>query len=178
MALMTRMARLLRADLNAVLDRIEEPAILLREALREMEHSVAADRRRHAWLGTQRDAMAARIGDLERSLEGVGAQLDACLDAGNDELARAMLQRQLGSQRELRSCARQRAQLAAQRDALALRLGDHEARLQAMREQSEALDAQSTRHEYEATPQHIEPAVSEQDVDVALLRAKQARAGA
>lgn len=36
MALINRATRLFRADLHAVLDRIEEPDILLRQAVREM----------------------------------------------------------------------------------------------------------------------------------------------
>ena len=40
MALVTRLSRLFRADLNAVLDRLEEPEMLLRQAVREMEEEV------------------------------------------------------------------------------------------------------------------------------------------
>jgi phage shock protein A len=36
MALITRVSRLFRADVNAVLDRIEEPASLLRQAVLDM----------------------------------------------------------------------------------------------------------------------------------------------
>ena len=51
MALMTRVARLFRADLHAVLDRIEEPEVLLRQALREMEDGVNGERRALACSG-------------------------------------------------------------------------------------------------------------------------------
>ena len=43
MALITRVARLFRADFHAVLDRVEEPDILLRQAIREMEDDLARD---------------------------------------------------------------------------------------------------------------------------------------
>ena len=41
MVLITRLARLFRADVHAVLDRIEEPLLLLQQAVREMEADLA-----------------------------------------------------------------------------------------------------------------------------------------
>ena len=43
MALITRVSRLFQADLHAVLDRIEEPEVLLKQAVREMEEELARD---------------------------------------------------------------------------------------------------------------------------------------
>ena len=40
MALINRMSRLFTADVHAVLDRIEEPEALLKQAIREMEEEV------------------------------------------------------------------------------------------------------------------------------------------
>ncbi len=41
MALITRLARLFQADVHAVLDRIEEPLVLLQQAVREEDVEVA-----------------------------------------------------------------------------------------------------------------------------------------
>ncbi|MGH8588771.1 MAG: PspA/IM30 family protein, partial [Gammaproteobacteria bacterium] len=46
MALITRVSRLFRSDLHAVLDRIEEPEVLLRQAIREMEAELSSDEQR------------------------------------------------------------------------------------------------------------------------------------
>ena len=51
MTLITRLSRLFRADFHAVLDRIEEPETLLRQAIREMEEEIAC----------QEQAMAERL---------------------------------------------------------------------------------------------------------------------
>ena len=40
MALISRVSRLFTADVHAVLDRIEEPEVLLKQAIREMEDEV------------------------------------------------------------------------------------------------------------------------------------------
>ena len=45
MALITRLSRLFQADMHAVLDKIEEPELLLKQAIREMEESITTDER-------------------------------------------------------------------------------------------------------------------------------------
>lgn len=174
MALMTRMARLFRADLHAVLDRVEEPEVLLRQALREMEECVNADRRELALLMGQQRSLAARGGDLERTLTEIGAQLDVCFEAANDDLARSLLRRRIEVQRQIAAAARRRDALDAQREALARRLEEHESRLRALREQSDLLAAEAARH---AGASACAPAetITEHDVEIALLREKQLR---
>jgi phage shock protein A len=90
MALITRMSRLFRADVNAVLDQIEEPAILLRQAVREMEEELARDEQRARLLEHEQRQLDARLAALERARRDLDAQLDTCFDAGKDDLARAL----------------------------------------------------------------------------------------
>jgi len=175
MVLMTRMARMFRADLHAVLDRIEEPEVLLRQSLREMEGSVGADRRELAQRARQCEALVQRTLELEQDIGEIGAQLDVCFQAGNDELARTLLRRRIEMQRLLAAAARRRATADAQRVALAQELREHEARLHAMREQCELLEAQLVQHAADASPGQAEAPISEHDVEIALLREKQAR---
>lgn len=175
MALMTRMARLFRADLHAVLDRIEEPGILLRQALREMEECVSADRRRLALLASQREALLARCADLERAIGEIGAQLEVCFEAGDDDLARGLLRRRIQAQRQHAAALRRREVLDAQRDALSRSAQQHEARLRAMREQCAMLAAEHPPHVERSASSHEDGTVSDHDVEIALLREKQAR---
>src|SRR5262247_3541760 len=51
MALINRMSRLFTADVHAVLDRIEEPDVLLKHAVREMEEELARGEQRARVLG-------------------------------------------------------------------------------------------------------------------------------
>ena len=46
MALVTRLSRLFQADFHAVLDRIEEPDLQLRQAVREMQFALDQDQQR------------------------------------------------------------------------------------------------------------------------------------
>ncbi len=95
MTLMNRLARLWRADAHAVLDRLEDPRTLLDGAVRDMEAALAADaadlerqRQRLTGLELQSDT-------LQAQLAAAAEELEVCLDAGNDDLARAVIKRRL-----------------------------------------------------------------------------------
>jgi phage shock protein A len=60
MALITRLSRLMRADLNALLDRLEEPDILLAQALRDMQQTLADDARTLAAMTRERQQLRQR----------------------------------------------------------------------------------------------------------------------
>jgi phage shock protein A len=99
MALITRVSRLFRADFHAVLDRIEEPDVLLRQAIREMEEALAGDEQRIRILNHEQGQLLARSRDLDQSLSDIEKELDICFNADKDDLARALIRRKLEAQR-------------------------------------------------------------------------------
>jgi phage shock protein A len=175
MAVITRLARLFRADVHAVLDRIEEPAVLLRQAVRDMEEECARDAQRGALLAKEQEQLAARLAEIDRGLGDADDELDVCLHSGTDTLARAVIRRQLEA-RQLRKGLAARAQgLADDRTALDRRLEENRRRLDAMRQKAAVLAEEEPRAADEdwASPM---PVVRDEDVEVALLREKQRRA--
>ena len=175
MALITRMSRLFRADVHAVLDRIEEPDVLLRQAVRDMEEECARDAQRAALLGKEQEQLAARVADLDRALTEAGEQLEVCLHAGKDELARPVIRRQLEGQRlRMQLVARMKA-VGDDRAALQRRVDGNRRRLEAMRQKAELLAEEQPRAADEAWP-GPDLGVRDEDVEVALLREKQRRA--
>lgn len=175
MALITRMSRLFRADVNAVLDRIEEPAVLLRQAVREMEEELGRDEQRARLLEHEQQQLEARLAEAERALRELGEQLDTCFDSGKEDLARALIRRRLEAEQRRRLLEGRRAALAETRAGLRGRLDDNRRRLEAMRQKSELLadDEAEPREEHWSGP---EVPVRDEDVEVAFLREKQRRA--
>ena len=104
MALITRVSRLFQADFHAVLDRIEEPEVLLRQAVREMEEELARDEQRSKMLTHEQRQLVTRETGLKQSLHDIDEELDTCFAAGNDELARACIRRKLEAQRFGKPC--------------------------------------------------------------------------
>ena len=175
MALITRVSRLFQADFHAVLDRIEEPEVLLRQAVREMEEDLASDEQRSRILQQEQGQLTARETDLEQTLHEIEEQLDVCFDSGNDDLARACIKRKLETQRFCKNLSRKRQTLQEALDDLDTRLRENRARLESMRQKAELLAEENARARPADNCNLPDLAVRDQDVEVAFLREKQHR---
>jgi phage shock protein A len=170
MALITRMTRLFTADLHAVLDRLEEPDVLLKQALREMEDDVALREQRVRYLEHDRRESTQRAEGLERDLVQLAQQLDVCFASAAEGLARTLLKRKLELQQLIK-------RLHARADAAASVLGDETARLEEDRQDFEALRQKAEQLLDEESsplgrPSPYQPHVTDADVEVALLEEK------
>lgn len=177
MAIITRLTRLMSADLHGLLDRLETPDLVLAQALREMEESLDRERRYAARL----DREIARLGDQEAELRQVldqaGQALEDCLAAGQEDLARPVIRRQLEAEQQAAALRRRRMGLETERERRAQRIRDQESRLA-------DLQARAVIQEQERDPEPVGPTASwsfnapgvrDADVEVALLRAKRQR---
>jgi phage shock protein A len=179
MALINRVSRLFTADLHAVLDRIEEPDALLRQAIREMEEDLANTEQRIGWLEHERDQLAGRRTEIERSLADVEEQLDVCFQSGEEQLARSLIRRRLESERLARHLETRGAANAQELDSQQTALDENARRLESMRQKAELLtDHAGDEYRSGADDVKREFAVGEDEVDVAFLREKQRRAKA
>lgn len=182
MALITRLTRLLRADLHAVLDRLEEPEILLAQALREMEEAIAADEGSARALAKDQQQLALRRAEIARRLARIRDELDTCLSAAEEGLARTLLRRRLenerldrlleGRERELKGRGEE---LAGQLDARRRRLAEIRAKLRAEAEQVDFREPQTRAATGDDRHTDCSP-IRDADVEIALLAEKRRRA--
>ena len=175
MALMTRVSRLFRADLHAVLDRLEEPDILLRQAVREMEEELSREEQRLRMLQHDHDEMLKRESDLHDSLGEIEQQLDVCFASGKDDLARPLIKRKLETQRLNKMLAAKRASLLEALARLRVHLDENRTRLEATRQKLELLVENDRPPPPEDNWTVPDFSVHEEDVEVAFLREKQKR---
>jgi phage shock protein A len=108
MALVNRIARLFKADFHAVLDQLEEPEQVLKQAIRDMADELIATEQRIAAFAHEGETLAARVGELEAALTDINLQLDLCFRSGRDELAKKMIRRKLEAERLLKRLAANR----------------------------------------------------------------------
>jgi phage shock protein A len=175
MALITRVSRLFQADFHAVLDRIEEPEVLLRQAVREMEEELARDEQRSKVLQHEQGQLTARETEFEQSLHDIEEELDVCFESGNDDLARAWIRRKLEAQRFCKGLSRKRGTLQETLTELNTRLQENQARLESMRQKAELLAAESIRTRPADNWTIPDISVRDEDVEVAFLREQQQR---
>ena len=177
MALINRFTRLFTADLHAVLDRMEEPEILLKQAVREMETALADNERR---LRSQ-VVRNGQINDARRSvcqsLDRLAEELDVCFAADNDDLARVLIRRKLVGERQVAQLEAQSAALSGNLAQLEANVAEQRAQLIELRQKAELFLDVSEPALAESNPAVLEPGVTDDDVEVALLREKQGRAG-
>ncbi|MCU0836449.1 MAG: PspA/IM30 family protein [Rubritepida sp.] len=176
MALITRVSRLFRADVNAVLDRIEEPASLLRQAVLDMEEALARDEERARRLAEAEREQSLRVAELERALGELAEPLELAFGSGREDLARTLIRRRLESEQLQRLAAERQARLARTLAEGKDRLAANRERLAQLRQRVEAIVGEAAAGRNEERAMALIPAVREEDVELAFLREKARRA--
>ncbi len=176
MALINRISRLFRADMHAVLDRLEEPDALLKQAVREMEDSINDKQLHLKQLEHQRIQLQERQHELEQALTQIRQELDVCFETDNESLARNLIKRRLETERFTRFLARKLDKLDTTISDIKQSLIDQRNRLASIKQKQELM-AEETHTA--CTEEYIFPeniSISEEDIEIALLREKQQRA--
>lgn len=177
MALITRVSRLFQADLHAVLDRIEEPQVLLKQALREMEEQVAADERRLKLMSRELQHNEARSREVARRVAQAEEELDVCFAAGKHDLARSVVKRKLENERLLVEINKRHAHMREQTAELQQQLNQNREQMEAVRQQAELLSTQEQGPDTQEQIPFGDIVVPDEEVEVAFLREQQQRSG-
>jgi phage shock protein A len=172
MAIINRVARLFTADVHAVLDRIEEPDVLLKHAVREMEEELARAEQRARALEHEHEALGERQRKAAAVLGELAEQLDVCFASRNEELARKVVKRRLEAERLERHVAERRAALAKELAALRAALDEQRAELDVMRQKADLLTTTTPAGDDFQSGDFV---VGEAEVEIAYLRERQKR---
>lgn len=176
MALITRLSRLFEADFHAVLDRIEEPELQLRQAVREMRFALEQNRQRHKLLQHEAGQLDKSATETAASIEGLDQELDICLAAKKDDLARDLVRRKLTAGKHLQALRQQSAAIASQCDELESEIEEQAQMLDSMQQKLDLLASRET--PAGATAFDASPTIRSEEIEIALLREKQRRAKA
>ena len=146
MALISRISRLFKADFHAVLDQIEEPEQMLRQAIRDMEDDVVNAEQRIALLAHDQDALAGRKSELETAIADFDAELDLCFESDKDDLARSLIKKKLEAERLLKRLTSKRAANQQYLEEQRKLLDDNTATLESLRQKAELLAQRTPAH--------------------------------
>jgi len=181
MALINRISRLFKADFHAVLDQIEEPEQLLKQAIRDMEDDLATTEQRVTLCAHNQEALSVRRRELEDRLSGIDDQLDLCFESEKDDLAKNMIRKKLEAARLLK---RLHAKHVANEKYLAEQramLNENRSTLEGLRQKAELFTqrmpapADGGSEIDDVAWMAREMSVSEAEVEVAYLREKSQR---
>jgi phage shock protein A len=181
MALITRISRLFKADFHAVLDQVEEPRMLLKQAIREMEDGLSETELRQRHTLSERDELKQRQDELEKALSDIEEELDICFESNEADLARELIKRKLQTQRLAKRVS---ALLrAAEKELIGHQkiLQENRATLESMRQKAELIPERLTKNDRghpaidDITWSPRELGVSDNDIEIAYLREKKRR---
>ena len=181
MTLITRITRLFKADLHGILDGLEEPEEVLKQAIRDMEEDIATQERRREELRAVLQRLEREAQETAATMQEIEPQIDLCFAAENEPLARNLLRQRLEMARRAKAIARAQDETRAQSDELATRIATHKAQLASVVQKLKAYEATRPRHPWTSSP--CAPlqggsVITDDEVEVAFLEEKRRRSGA
>jgi phage shock protein A len=176
MAVITRLGRLFRADVHAALDRLEEPDLLLRQSIREMEEELAHSSQQLKAREAESRDLQVRRDELGQAQRAIGGELDLCFNAGNEVLQRMLLRRRLTGERLSAQWAQRFETLNAAIVAQRQQLDEQRRQLEGLRERAAIFERTPAAGEVFAWHPNA-AAVTDADVELALLRERALRGG-
>src|SRR5688572_13089232 len=93
MGIMDRLSRLIRANVNDVIDRAEDPEKTLNQLLRDMYASIGTARAQVVAMVAQERELEADLAQARKLAAEWGQKAQAAVNAGKDDLAREALRR-------------------------------------------------------------------------------------
>ncbi len=179
MALINRVSRLFKADFHAVLDQIEEPGILLRQAIREMEDDLAETEQRIRVSAHDQEALATRRTEVDSKLSEIDDELDLCFASKKDDLAKGLIKKKLEAERLSKRLSTKHSAADKYLTDQRAMLDENRATLEGLRQKAELFarrapaDSESEFDDIGWMAQELR--VSDDEVEVAYLREKSAR---
>jgi phage shock protein A len=181
MTLITRITRLFKADLHSLLDDLEEPQEVIKQAIRDMEEEIATHERRLAELHAVAQRLRRETQELTVARQEIETHIALCFAADNEALARNLIRQRLEMTRRARGLARAQDETQTQSDALATRIATHKAQLATVVQRLKTYE--DTRPSQPGTSSTWAPfqsgsVITDDEVEVAFLEEKQRRSGA
>lgn len=145
MGVIDRVSRLVRANVNDLLDQAEDPEIMIDQILRDMESNIADGRKQVAAMIAQEKELEYERDETTKLADAWGDKARRAVEAGKDDLAREALRRQKDY---ADNAALYEQQLTVQKEAvgrLKSQLSQLEAKYDSTRSQRDAMVARQKR---------------------------------
>ena len=175
MALINRIGRLFRADFHAVLDRIEEPDVLLKQSVREMEAAIAKDSNRIKSLKDEKEQLIKRCTTLQHSIDQFNDELDVCFTAGNESIARSIIKRKLVCQHQIKHLKQKSAALVESALNLQSQLEENQCLLADIEQKMAFLTEKESPDSLRNASEITDFAIQDEDIEIAFLQEQQRR---
>jgi phage shock protein A len=145
MGIMDRISRLVRANVNDVLDRSEDPEKMLDQILRDMQSNITTARSQVAAMIAQEKELEADLNETRQLASEWGQKAQRAVSAGKDDLAREALRRKRDNEENARVYEQQYRAQSDMVEKLKVQLRQLEAKYQATLSQRDTMIARQRR---------------------------------
>ncbi len=145
MALMERVATLLRANVNDLIDRAEDPEKMIKQLLVDMENQLMQVKTQVAIAIADQHLLEKKVAEQESSAQGWRAKAELAVSKGDDELARLALERSLSHDAIAEGFRKQVAEQTSESDALRTTYNKLQGKLRETEAQCELMVAEHRR---------------------------------
>lgn len=176
MAIVKRLTHLLTADIHAVLDLVEDPETLLKQAIRDMEEEIQRQQKSLILMANKIESLNAQKKQLNSDEAEVNHDIDLCFENKNNTLIRNLVKKKLIIQRH-QSLVEKDIELSQQSlSSIQKQLTENQIQYETMCQQSELLLQNSSPVNSECINNHYSTfEVSESDLELAILKEQQKR---
>ncbi|MCZ6875129.1 MAG: PspA/IM30 family protein [bacterium] len=178
MTLITRLERLFKADAHSILDWLEDPEAVLKQAIRDMEGEIEKGEQMLADLSRKAARLQYFVETVETQIAELGHQIDICFEEDNGELARTFIRKNLEAEKRLTTAARLVADVTANKDAQQRKIDEQKEQLKTIVEKTQLFVenlCQPISQEPVTTFESSHSAVSDEEVEIAFLHEKRNR---
>ncbi len=172
MALINRLSRLFQADMNAVLDQVEEPQILLRQSIREMEENLEQQETQIRLAEYEQQQLTKKEQHIKQLLTELDNQLLICFESDKDELAHGLVRQKLEINQNLKIIIEDNANSVEHSQQLSTKLRENQAQLNSMKQKAEIFNPDRTSSSFYSAWDNHHISISDEQVEVAFLQAR------
>ena len=173
MALISRISRLFHADMNAVLDQLEEPEILLRQAIREMQESLTVQESQIKLAEFEQQQLIKKEHEIKQFLTELEEQLQLCFKSDKDDLAHGLVKRKLEIKQALKAVTAKISNSTENTNQLTKKFKEQQAQLSSMQQKSDILNPGKASESPYSSWNVNTLNISDEDVEIAFLQEKQ-----
>ncbi len=173
MALITRLSRLFHADVNAVLDQLEEPELLLKQSIREMEESLNNNERQLKLLDLEQQQHNQKQQELTQTLTDLEQQIALCFKSGKSDLAKVLIRRKLEIEQYQSALTRKLASIDDAVTHLKSQLQQQQSQLNSMKQKAEIFNQTNADNTANSSWDSHTFSIQDEDVEVAFLHEQQ-----
>lgn len=180
MTLITRVSRLFKADVHGILDALEEPETILKQAVREMEEEIDKSRLQIKKLDKQTERFGTIKKNLKSKLDSTEQQIDYAFTENNEVLIKSLLRKKLEINLRVKATENGFLQLNDDKIELETELKEQNDKLKSIIEKLNLFSVQPSYSQINGVDEFgdfdAKSAVTQEDVELVFLHEKQRRA--